>query len=300
MKVTLASSFAVFATVLTTVPSLAEEDCINDITGRRVCGADAEAVRVRLRFEQQMQFLEQEEEIALQKTSELASTEIADALLGDNVLSDDALSDDALNIGQEPEPESQIYADASAQSQPETRGRYNTSEVKGASVYQSFRRRAFVRGGYMFAGHGNAPQEQNGFIGSVGYSNAFNRGNLRYETELVYLNDSDEFDVLGVPVETTIWSLTALIGPRMEFPIDDVFTPFVSVAAGPAFLRARVETGGTESWTNDLKLGYSSRVGMRASFSDDWSVEAAYRYIGATINGTIGYHSAEVGLNYDF
>ena len=33
-------------------PALAQDDCIENIVGRTVCGADAEAVRARIRAEQ--------------------------------------------------------------------------------------------------------------------------------------------------------------------------------------------------------------------------------------------------------
>lgn len=178
-------------------------------------------------------------------------------------------------------------------------------EFKSGSVYSSYGSSAFVRGGYGFAAHGGgASGSIDAITFAAGYAPVpkwrFGGSTLGFESEIVYFRDSEDIDLgAGGVLDTTLWSLTGLLSLRYEYDMGAI-RPFMSAGVGPAYWRASVDDGITEISDGEFKLGYSGRAGIEAALSDRVSLEAAYRYLGATINGTAGFHSAELGLNLDF
>lgn len=166
------------------------------------------------------------------------------------------------------------------------------------SVYSSFGSAAFVRGGYIFAAHGGgASGDASAPLGSIGYHAPFSPGSqFGFETELVYLRDSE---TIG-PITATAGQLTALISLRWQYETGSRISPFVSAGIGPAYIHAKIDNGVTEISDSDLVLGYSGRAGVEIQLSDGLALETAYRYLGATDDGTAGFHAAEAGLNFTF
>ncbi len=174
------------------------------------------------------------------------------------------------------------------------------SEFKSGSVYSSYGATAFVRGGYAFSAHGGgASGSIDAITFAAGYAPIpkwnFGNSTLGFETELAYFRDGE---AIG-PIDTTLWGLTGLLSLRYEYDMGAI-RPFLSAGVGPAYWRASVDDGVTEISDGDFKLGYSGRAGFEAVLTERLSLEAAYRYLGATVDGTVGFHSAELGLNLGF
>ena len=193
-------------------------------------------------------------------------------------------------------------AQPAPQTQTQTQPNYPVRKsASRGSVYSSYGQKVFVRGGYSFAAHGTGSFSETGPLLAVGYGRPINLfgDNISIEGELVYVDNSETIDVLGLPVENSLWGLTALASLRWQ-PSNGTIAPFASFGIGPAYYDIETSGNGFEISESDLFLGYSARVGAVARLGDQFSVEAAYRYLGAALNGTFGYHTAEVGLNYEF
>lgn len=222
--------------------SLAQQsDCIENVAGRTVCGADAEAVRARMRAEAQ--------------------------------------------YAKDP----------------------NSWPRREGSLYPSWTNGAFVRGGYAFHGHMlgvsgdiSAPTAAAGVRHTI---SRYDRSRFLFETEAVYARDSatvtDGTDVY----EATVWNITGLAALRWQYDTRAGVSPFASFGVGPSYWKGRLRAGTLSdpdlfavsdgTWA----FGYSARVGFEAGLSDRVSFETAYRYLGATNNGSAGIHAAEAGLN---
>ncbi|MEQ1928947.1 MAG: outer membrane beta-barrel protein [Parvularculaceae bacterium] len=257
----------------------AQDECIENAAGQLVCGADAQAVRARIRAEDRLQ------------TPELnvpaAPTQAA---------RDDGVVSAALAGAEVAGP---TYA--SADGREEDSGSSSSSSSSRGSVYNSYGRTAFVRGGYVFDGSGAGDYDALGF--SAGYRKTWResgRSRFGLEGELIYSRDSETFDVLGTPVDVTTWGLAAVGGLRWNYLLSDAVSPFASVAIGPGYFHANVDDGVTEVSDGDLTFVYTGRAGLEVNVSEQISLEGAYRYLGTSQSGTPGYHSAEFGLNYNF
>ena len=282
------------AAAMQTPASAQKEDCIKNAAGRTVCGADAEAVRVRLRFEEQFR---EEGDARPEPPAAAVTPTTVSVMTNDSAVDNSELQTRQIDPAPQPEPVLQAQADA----QPQSRGRYNSANVRrGGSVYSSYGQKVFVRGGYSFAGHGTGAFSETGPVIAAGYGQPIDLfgDNVSIEGEIVYVSNSDTVDILGIPVENDLWGLTGLISLRWQPP--GAIAPYVSAGVGPAYYHAEVSGGGLDASDGDFMLGYSARAGAVASLGDQFSLEAGYRYLGATLSGTVGYHAAEVGLNYEF
>ena len=171
------------------------------------------------------------------------------------------------------------------------------------SVYGAFGQAAFLRGGYAFAAHGNGSSGSvDGIIGSVGYRRALQprTNGLSLEGEVVYLRDGEDGMLFGVPLETTTIGVTGIFALRWDANPTGVITPYVSAGVGPAYYDVEIESGDVSVSDGAVFFGYSGRAGLEAQLSDRISLEAGYRYLGATRDGNVGIHSGEMGLNYNF
>lgn len=235
---------AVLTMVLMSASAWAQDnDCIENITGQLVCGADADAVRARIRAEEE-------------------------------------------------------YAKAVAEGRDP--GEIKPRRSSSGSVYGRYGQAAFARGGYGFAAHGGGESGSvDTLLGAVGYRTALSRGTggrFSLETELVYTGDSET--ALGI--KATVTSYTGLFSLRWDAAPGSFINPFLSAGVGPAYYHLKLSDGVTSASDGSFALGYSGRAGLEANFAEQFSLEAAYRYLGATDNGTIGMHAAEIGLNYKF
>lgn len=126
-----------------------------------------------------------------------------------------------------------------------------------------------------------------GFGGVVGYR--WRRIPLRTELEVThrYRFDLDVRDVAGTTTdyESNVGTTTAMINTLLEWRNSSDFTPFGGVSLGWAHtvnetkrvnLTTRAETNQDAS-TDNFAWGVMTGVDWR--FADNWSAEAAYRYI---------------------
>lgn len=168
----------------------------------------------------------------------------------------------------------------------------------------------FVRGGYGFHAHAagisgslSAP------MGAAGYRHTislYGRSRILFEMEGVYVRDSESITD-GVNVaKATVWGVSGLAGFRWQYDTRVGVSPFVSASVGPNYSHARLEFGPGSNPSfysiadGGWAFGYSGRAGIEASLSDRVSIEAAYRYLGATKDVTDGVHAAEIGLNFNW
>ena len=206
---------------------------------------------------------------------------------------------DALRARQEAETRYQAQIDSGEVEPGEAPPR-----PKFPSVYGSFGQAAFLRGGYAFAAHGGGTSGSiDGFVISAGYRRALNRelsNRLSVETEAVYFRDSEEASIIGIPFTTTATSYTGIVALRWDGNPAGVVNPYASAGAGPAYYEVEVESLGVSDSDGEVVFGYTGRAGLEVQLAPQVSLEAGYRYLGATRDGTIGFHSGEVGLNYKF
>jgi opacity protein-like surface antigen len=251
----------------------AEDDCIENAAGELVCGAEADAVRARISAEERL------------------SSPAAPSMKAPGRENAQVSKPTYVNDGTEPDP--------AAESEPlepqpmEERA----PEARRGSVYGSYTEAAFVRGGYIFEGDAEAPSI------STGYRKKFRqngRSSFALEGELLYLRDTEDGTLLGVPFEATLWGLAGLGAVRWQYALGEHVSPFASVGIGPAYFRGKVESGGTTVSDGDFTAAYTGRAGLEISFSEKISLETAYRYLGTTQSGAPAFHSAELGLNYNF
>jgi len=263
------------AALLASGSAMAAEDCIENAAGQLVCGADADAVRARIRAEQRLQ------------TPELNVPKSPTADIGYGGGSSEPTVTGADVIGP---------TLASAESPG---GGYSRSSSRG-SVYNSYGQAAFVRGGYVFESGGVGDYEAPIF--ATGYRKTFaerGRSTFSWEGELVFSRDSEDFVLPGGPVELTLWGLSGIGAVRWQYGLGPV-NPFASVGIGPGYFHANLDDGVTEISDGDFTFVYTARGGVEFNVSDQFSVETAYRFLGTSQDGTPAYHAAELGLNYNF
>ncbi|MGF1545164.1 MAG: outer membrane protein [Parvularculaceae bacterium] len=185
----------------------------------------------------------------------------------------------------------------------------NASELNRGSVYKSYGAGAFVRAGYIFAttkeGDFNAPLVSGGFEWS-----AFGPSPLRLETEIVATRDNQDFDLLGVPTEVTSTLAAALVGVSAHSNITSWLSPYIGAGVGVGYVRAAVETGeadvlgvivpATSESEDDIAFAFTGRTGLNASVTPRIDLQAGYRFLGFTNDGTLGLHGGELGFNYKF
>lgn len=176
------------------------------------------------------------------------------------------------------------------------------------SLYPSWTNSVFVRGGYGF--HGHLLDESVDFsapMGAVGFRHTisrYNRSRFLFEMETVYARDSGEVTD-GIDVaELTVWGVTGLASIRWQYDTRAGISPFVSAGIGPSYWKGKLDpTSDPDIFTisdDGWAFGYSGRAGFEAALSDSISFEAAYRYLGATNDGSFGIHAAEAGLNFNW
>ncbi|MEM9168781.1 MAG: outer membrane beta-barrel protein [Pseudomonadota bacterium] len=273
-------AFAV-AAVLSSQPARAQDDCIENSVGVTVCGRDAEAVRARMRAEQEF--------------------------YGGKKIPNPGASSSPVGAAAPDAP--RVRPAAAAQEGP--RGQAapvrppRAARARSRSVYDAFGPRASVRGGYAFAGHatGGDDFDVSGLTGAVAYIHPMHRiflGTISIEGEIAYFRDREEASVLGSTLQSTIWGVAPLFGVRWDLNPAGKINPFASVSGGGAYTEASVDDGAISFADGQITLAYGGRGGIETRLTDRLSVEAAYRYIGFTRDGTLGVHSAEIGLNYGF
>ncbi len=174
---------------------------------------------------------------------------------------------------------------------------------RSGSVYDNFGNAVFASGGYAFGGHvSDGDFDVSGLIGGGGFRHAFlRRGGFRLwiQPEVVYTRDSETVDIIGVPIENTFWGITGLISLRADYR-NDFLTPFFTAGVGPSICETVVDDGVSKAKSGQLAVGYGGRAGVERAITETLSLEAAYRYLGATRDQALGWHGAEIGINYNF
>lgn len=170
------------------------------------------------------------------------------------------------------------------------------------SRYRESRQAAFIRGGYVFASGGTGLADGAGAATyGAGYRRYFSENSpFSIEAEAVYQKDMDPVTI-GVGVETaSLRYISGLASLRWEAPKFGAFTPFISGGFGPTQVKTRLDDGLTPLEDADIGLGYVGRVGVSAPLFKRVSVEAGYRFLGATNDSGVNTHAAEFGLVYRF
>jgi opacity protein-like surface antigen len=168
--------------------------------------------------------------------------------------------------------------------------------------YRESRQAVFVRGGYVFAAGGSGLADGEGVAAyGAGYRRYFDAASrFSVEVEAAYLKDSDPVTI-GVGLETaTLRYISGLASLRWDGPKFGAFTPFVSGGFGPTQVKTRLDDGVTPLEDADFGLGYVGRLGVSAPLFKAVSVEAGYRFYGATNDAAVNTHAAELGLVYRF
>ncbi len=269
-------SIAAAALLVSTGSAIAAEDCIENAAGQLVCGADADAVRARIRAERRVQ------------TPELSvpPSPTAEIGYGGGSSEPDVVGADVIGP---------TLASASGGGIPGG-GKASSSSSSRGSVYNSYGEAAFVRGGYVFESGGVGDYEAPIF--ATGYRKVFaehGRSTFSWEGELVFSRDSQDVG----PVELTLWGLSGIGAVRWQYGLGQI-NPFASVGIGPGYFHANLDNGVTEVSDGDLTFVYTARGGVEFNVSDQFSLETAYRFLGTSQDGTPAYHAAELGLNYNF
>ncbi|MGF1544894.1 MAG: outer membrane protein [Parvularculaceae bacterium] len=179
----------------------------------------------------------------------------------------------------------------------------NGDAPRWGSVYDGYGNAVFASAGHAFAAHtSDGDFDVSGFSGGGGYRRAFlRRAGFRFffQPEIVYVRESEGVDILGVEIDNTLWGLAGLLSTRVEYP-NAFLTPFVSAGVGPAYFETVVDDGISKIKDGELAVGYGARAGVERAITRQISLEAAYRYLGATREQAIGFHGAEIGVNYNF
>ncbi len=178
-------------------------------------------------------------------------------------------------------------------------GEASAPKARRGSVYNSYSRRAFVRGGTAFSGGG--AQFGDNFAGAAGVGFDLGRRGLSVETEILALRDSETLvDPFLGTVTAKALGLAGLVSLRYDVETDFGVNPFASVGVGPGYLRASLDDGVTSTSGDDFTFAYSGRAGVTVDFSERFGVEAAYRFLDTSQNGFPAQHLVELGLNLGF
>ncbi len=260
---------AAFSLSLSGAATAQDTDCIENAAGRTVCGPAAEAVRARMK----------------------AEAEIFDA-----------------NPRYDP--------DAGAAPAEVQRAR----RARASSAYAGFGQAVFLRGGYALAGQNFGPGEVSfgGPVFSGGYRRELTKGaenKLSIEAEGLFAQETSPFvDPLIGSQDVTTTGLSAFVSLRWDQNAAAAFSTFASFGLGPSLYKAdldnddvsdadsaRILAGGfSDDGDFALALGFTSRAGFTVRLADNVMVESAYRFFGATEEGTIAVHAAELGVTYGF
>lgn len=177
------------------------------------------------------------------------------------------------------------------------------ASARDGSVYDGYGQSVFLRGGYVFIAHGDrTPNNANIPYFAAGYRRSFGPGSrFSFESEVVYHSDT-ETAVIGLgQADLSTLGIVALASVRWSGPELGWSTrTFASAGFGPSYYRSAVDDGATRLTDGEVGLGYSFRVGVERPIFDNFSLEAAYRYLNATNDAAVGLHAAELGLNYAF
>jgi opacity protein-like surface antigen len=289
----------------------AAPDCIENSAGQLVCGEDAAAVRARIAAEDRLAApgLDrpagstvndgEPQTIKLRGATTVEPVSASDSDCIESAGGEIVCGYEASAVRARQRAEDRISV-AQAEAVPEPR----MQQRARGSVYSAYGPSIFVRGGYGFDGSGGPDGSFDGPSVSVGYQRYFAEGaggrtHWGYEVELHYLRDSEDFLILGLPLDVSTWGLSGLVNLRWQYDLANWIMPYASVGVGPGYFHAKADDGVIVVKDGDLTLAYSGRAGFQFPVSDGFSLETGYRFLGNTLNGTPGYHSAEIGLNFD-
>ncbi|MEL6369339.1 MAG: outer membrane beta-barrel protein [Pseudomonadota bacterium] len=191
----------------------------------------------------------------------------------------------------------------SALAQGQSSSSQGAPTFRKASVYNSFgRNSAFIRGGYAFADTEDFTDYSapNIAVGGSYFLSASGKSRFFVEGEIYVSRQSESVSGVGISADATQWILAPNVAGRWQYQANGTVAPFISAGIGPGLVITSVDLNGLSDSTTDFVFAYTSRAGLHLTLSDKIDLEAAYRYLGLTQDGSIGIHGAEAGLNVKF
>jgi opacity protein-like surface antigen len=147
------------------------------------------------------------------------------------------------------------------------------------------------------------------FGGKVGYKST----PIRYEAEVSYLTTQTKgFDVNGIPQTGVTGNSNATLGfANLYYDLSDLsdsLEPYFGLGIGGAWLDSRFYSTGPLT-NNRFKatntvFAYNATVGITYNFSENYALDASYRYVGSARGDEFGKtfqaHQLSVGAIYRF
>lgn len=142
-------------------------------------------------------------------------------------------------------------------------------------------------------------------LSDVRYRNGYNIGGrvgfqsnpIRYEFEYTYLSanpDRLRVNYIRQPTVTGSINVNALMANiYIDFPeFLEAISPFVGAGIGYSFLNANIDSAGPLAVTflnaSDNAFTYQGTAGLTYNFSENYAINAAYRYLATSSNNTFG------------
>lgn len=179
---------------------------------------------------------------------------------------------------------------------------YQSEALSRDSAYETNGNAFFLRGGYAFADTEEF-SDPSSFYSSIGLRQKLHRiGDSMFslEGEFLAAREEEDFLILGTPIEVRVWELVPNAALRWQYNFDGRLAPYVSVGVGPAITLASVESGGVVVSDSSVDFAYTGRAGVELSVTPKFGLEAGYRFLGISDDIAVGFHAAEIGLNFKF
>ena len=178
------------------------------------------------------------------------------------------------------------------------------------SVYRNYGFKTFTRAGVAFSNRDRFSDIETPY-GTIGGSiPVITRGRFRLNLEGELYVERSQTDIFNSDylflAEFRRWTFAALFGGRAEYALTSSLSPFISLAAGPAYLDSMAQVLGEgdelllDAKDHSIQVAYSGRAGASLYLGEGFAIEAAYRYLGLTTNPTTGQHGGEIGLSLEF
>ncbi|MBN9230458.1 MAG: hypothetical protein BGO90_14210 [Legionella sp. 40-6] len=160
-------------------------------------------------------------------------------------------------------------------------------------------------GGYSYFTSNLSLYRADVLLSDVRYRNGYNIGGrvgfqsnpIRYEFEYTYLSanpDRLRVNYIRQPTVTGNINVNALMANiYIDFPeFLEAISPFVGVGIGYSFLNANIDSAGPLAVTffnaSDNAFTYQGTAGLTYNFSENYAINAAYRYMATSSNNTFG------------
>ncbi len=139
--------------------------------------------------------------------------------------------------------------------------------------------------------------------GAVGYRAKLARAGasmFALEGEVVVARGSIDVTDGVLFAEFTEWDVAPQLNLRWQYNFHRTVAPYASVGVGPTFAFYEIDSSFGGISGDDVLFSYNGRAGLEFSITNRFGIEGGYRYFGVTEGVTVGFHAAEVGLNFKF